>query len=69
MAKRDTQPEAMTTELGGADGNGGASAPGHDAKAPGSNTAPHLAYHDLRKWIEEAQRLGEVKEVKGLSWQ
>src|SRR4051794_5350421 len=35
----------------------------------GSNTAPHLAYHDLRKWLEEAQKLGEVKEVNGLSWQ
>src|SRR5215211_1662122 len=35
----------------------------------GSNTAPHLAYHDLRKWLEEAQKLGEVKEVQGLSWQ
>src|SRR5499433_2602601 len=35
----------------------------------GSNTAPHLAYHDLRKWIEEAHKLGEVKTVKGLSWQ
>ena len=35
----------------------------------GSNFAPHLAYHDLRKWIEEAQKLGEIKEVNGLSWQ
>ena len=42
------------------------------ARAPagiGSNTAPHLAYHDLRKWLDEAEKLGEVKHVKGLTWQ
>jgi UbiD family decarboxylase len=31
--------------------------------------SPHLAYTDLREWIEEARKLGEVREVKGLSWQ
>src|SRR5215510_6049971 len=57
----------MATQLGKGGGNGS----GHDAAAPGigSNTAPHLAYHDLRKWLEEAEKLGEVKHVKGLSWQ
>src|SRR4029078_12944871 len=50
----------MATQLGG--GNGGLS------PSIGSNTAPHLAYHDLRKWLEEAEKLGEVKHVKGLSW-
>ena len=34
-----------------------------------SNVAPHLAYHDLRQWIAEAQKLGEVRQVNGLSWQ
>ena len=34
-----------------------------------SNVAPRLAYDDLRQWLEEARRLGEVKEVSGLSWQ
>src|SRR5216117_2275105 len=62
MAKQDSQPDGMATQLGS---GSGASAP----RGLGSNTAPHLAYHDLRKWIEEAQRLGEVIEVKGLSWQ
>jgi 4-hydroxy-3-polyprenylbenzoate decarboxylase len=28
-----------------------------------------LAYTDLREWIEEARKLGEVREVKGLNWQ
>ena len=30
---------------------------------------PHLAYDDLRQWLDEARRLGEVKQVSGLSWQ
>src|SRR5438876_8040940 len=62
MAKQDSEPDAMSTALGGA-----AAA----AAKPGgrSNIAPHLAYHDLRQWLAEAQRLGEVKDVKGLNWQ
>ena len=28
-----------------------------------------LRYRDLREWIEEARALGEIREVKGLSWQ
>src|SRR3974390_2432689 len=34
-----------------------------------SNVAPHLAYDDLRQWLDEARRLGEGKDVRGLSWQ
>jgi 4-hydroxy-3-polyprenylbenzoate decarboxylase len=34
-----------------------------------SNVNARVAYHDLRQWIEEARKLGEIKEVKGLSWQ
>ncbi len=60
MAKQDNQSDPMAAQIGG-----GAPA----AAGVGSNTAPHLAYHDLRKWLEEAQKLGEVKEVEGLSWQ
>src|SRR5215470_18072805 len=59
-ATQDAQPDGMSTPLGGSGVGGG---------GIGSNTAPHLAYHDLRKWLEEAQKLGEVKTVKGLSWQ
>jgi UbiD family decarboxylase len=36
---------------------------------PGSNTAPFLPYHDLRQWLDEAHKLGEVREVGGLSYQ
>ena len=42
-----------------------------DVAAPGakSNDAPEVTYRDLREWIEEARKLGEIKEVKGLNWQ
>ena len=65
MAKQDGQPDGMSTPLGaGGNGAGAGTMPGI-----GSNTAPHLAYHDLRKWLEEAEKLGEARHVKGLSWQ
>jgi 4-hydroxy-3-polyprenylbenzoate decarboxylase len=59
MAKQDEQPDGMSTPLGGGTAPAGI----------GSNVAPHLAYDDLRKWLDEAAKLGEVKAVKGLSWQ
>jgi hypothetical protein len=33
------------------------------------NVAPLLAYDDLRQWLEEAHKLGEVREMSGLTWQ
>ncbi len=61
MANDSKQPDAMSNPIGGerrgADGG------------PGSNIEPRLAYRDLREWIEEARKLGELREVKGLSWQ
>jgi len=35
----------------------------------GSNVAGHIAYDDLREWLVLADRLGEVRTVKGASWQ
>ena len=61
MAKQDSQPDPMSIQIG--------SGVAVTSTVAGSNFAPHLAYHDLRKWIEEAQKLGEIKEVNGLSWQ
>jgi len=61
MAKLDSQLDPMSMPIAA----GAAVA----SMAAGSNIAPHLAYHDLRNWIEEARKLGEIKEVKGLSWQ
>ena len=34
-----------------------------------SNVAAHIAYDDLREWLAQAERLGEVRTVKGASWQ
>src|SRR5229473_2939923 len=34
-----------------------------------SNLEPRLCYDDLRQWLEEARKLGEVKELSGLSYQ
>ena len=59
MAKQATHPDPMAIQFG-------------QSTAPsilGSNAAPQFAYEDLRQWIEEARKLGEIKEVKGLSWQ
>jgi 4-hydroxy-3-polyprenylbenzoate decarboxylase len=37
--------------------------------ATSSNVAPRIVYDDLREWLEETRRLGEVRDVSGLSWQ
>jgi 4-hydroxy-3-polyprenylbenzoate decarboxylase len=60
MADDGKQPDAMSNPIGGEAkrGEGGI-----------SNVDPRLAYRDLREWIAEAQKLGEVRTVKGLSWQ
>src|ERR1700690_2696682 len=34
-----------------------------------SNTPAHIAYDDLREWLVLADRLGEVRTVRGASWQ
>src|SRR5262245_10641179 len=34
-----------------------------------SNIEPRVAYSDLRGWVEPAERLGEVRHAKGLSWE
>ncbi len=33
------------------------------------NIQAHIAYDDLREWLDQAERLGEVRHVKGASWQ
>jgi 3-polyprenyl-4-hydroxybenzoate decarboxylase len=33
------------------------------------NVAAHIAYDDLREWLALAERLGEVRTVRGASWQ
>jgi len=34
-----------------------------------SNEAPHIAYDDLREWLAQAERLGEVRVVRNATWQ
>jgi len=34
-----------------------------------SNVTPHIAYDDLREWLSHAEALGEVRTVRGASWQ
>ena len=34
-----------------------------------NNSASRIVYNDLREWLSEAQRLNEVREVSGASWQ
>jgi hypothetical protein len=34
-----------------------------------ANVAGRIAYDDLREWLVLAERLGEVRHVKGASWQ
>jgi 4-hydroxy-3-polyprenylbenzoate decarboxylase len=41
----------------------------HSDGEPAADLKPNIAFTDLREWIAEAKRLGEVREVKGLSWQ
>src|SRR5579859_4434483 len=56
MAKQDQQSEYMSNVIGNAGDNA-------------AGQTPRVAYTDLREWIEEARKLGEIREVKGLSWQ
>ncbi len=34
-----------------------------------ANMAGHIAYDDLREWLQRAELLGEVRHVRGASWQ
>src|SRR3972149_1608293 len=66
MEKHNGQPDLMGNPIGG----GAVSANVSEAKVSEfSNIKPSIPYTDLREWIDEARKLGEIKEVKGLSWQ
>jgi len=34
-----------------------------------TNSKPVIAYSDLREWLAEAERLGEVRTVRNANWQ
>src|SRR5262249_56178235 len=56
MAGERSKSDGMGNAIGGA---GGAV----------SDLRTQVAYTDLRQWIDEARKLGEIREVKGLSWE
>src|SRR5579872_1853946 len=35
----------------------------------GKNLTPQFSFTDLREWIEQADKLGEIRRVNGASWQ
>ena len=35
----------------------------------GTNVGARLTYEDMREWIVEAEKLGELRVVDGLSWE
>src|SRR5271163_2653538 len=62
MPKDDPNSSGTGTAVGGAETARGGS-------AAASGPVPQIAYTDLREWIEEARKLGEIREVRGLTWQ
>jgi UbiD family decarboxylase len=58
MAGNDQKSDRMGNPIGG--GSAGTDIAG---------LRPQLAYTDLREWLAEATKLGEVREAKGLSWE
>ncbi len=64
------EPDAMSTPMGTVV-PGEAEDPRVATAAAGRATAlrPQIAYDDLRDWIAEAEKLGEVRVVTGATWQ
>ena len=55
MAKDDLNSSAMGNAIGAAE-------PGRaGGAAAASGLRPQIAYTDLREWIEEARKLGEIR--------
>ena len=61
-----TRPDAKST---GAATPGRPVEPSHPSGTAPSDLRPDIAYTDLREWIDEARKLGEVREASGLTWQ
>src|SRR5438093_567442 len=40
-----------------------------EQEEPHAAPRPHYPYRDLREWIAEAEKLNEVRVVRGASWQ
>jgi UbiD family decarboxylase len=59
MAARIKAEDAMST----------GKAPVAGPAMPAAEAPPKLPYTDLREWMDEAKKLGELREVEGLSWE
>ena len=59
--------DAMSMPIGVAGAEDPRAAESNGAAAAGRK--PRFAYKDLREWIREAEKLGEIRIVKGASWQ
>src|SRR5579863_8940066 len=59
--------EAMSMPIGVAGAEDPRATESNGAAAVGRK--PRFAYTDLREWIREAEKLGEIRIVKGASWQ
>ena len=53
----------------GKSAGGSASAAKAGPQEAAQPNVPHIPYEDLREWLEEAEKLGEVKVVTGASWE
>lgn len=61
--------DAMSNPIGKASSGGASAARETSSPADRKTHKRHLPYEDLREWIVEAEKLGEVRVVKGASWQ
>lgn len=60
MTARESIPDAMGSPMG---------AVTTDERAQREAAGFRIAYDDLREWIAEAEKLGEIRHVKGANWQ
>ena len=69
MGKKPQQSDGMSHAIGTAKTAAAAPKAAAPETDPLAGVVPHLAYTDLREWMAEAAKLGELREVSGASWQ
>ncbi len=61
--------DLMSNPLGAATAGAEDPRPAVSAAKAAENPAPQFSYTDLREWIGQAEKLGEIRRVSGASWQ
>ena len=61
MTAKDSNIDAMSSPMG--------AVAGEAARKQHADHGVKIAYEDLRQWIAEAEKLGEIRVVKGATWQ